>query len=122
MANGEWNPTRPSAALGPPSPKPGRDSQPLRIPPRFRGGWREAPGGAPLFAIRVLHSRVALKQRSPEDQEGDTEIDDEAAHIDERRDKGCRGACRVEADPLEGEGQHRAGERAESDDRGQRNA
>src|SRR5689334_17759286 len=62
------NPTRPSASLGPPSPKTGRDSEGLNdhsksqqtdagIPPRFRGGWRRSRRvGFPVLPA-TRHSR-----------------------------------------------------------------
>jgi hypothetical protein len=62
-------------------------------------------------AIDLGSSRARLpsQQGAFQDATRGAEIDHDSRHIDERRDKGCRGGRWVKAPPLQNERKHRAG-------------
>ncbi|CDX23114.1 hypothetical protein MPLSOD_100131 [Mesorhizobium sp. SOD10] len=65
---------------------------------------------------------ASLEQCAAKDHQRYREVDHQPGDIDQRGDERRRGACRIEADALQREGQHRSRQRAEGDDADQRRA
>src|SRR5262245_63706198 len=72
---------------------------------------RSCPWDSPLSSQKKW-----LQQGSTQDKAGHGEVDDEAAHVDQRCHERRRGACGVEAKAAQEEGEQRAGERAKEHD------
>src|SRR6185295_4088029 len=83
------------AAAGAPGASPPQEAQP-----------RSNRSNADRFMTRPETS----KQRASQDQAGESEIDDEAGDVHQRRDEGRRGARRVESQSAQEERQRRADE------------
>src|SRR5262249_56806951 len=66
------------------------------------------------------HMQSRSEQGAAEDGHGSGEVDNEPGDVHECGDEGGGGGGGVEAEPLEEEGEHRAGERAPDDDPDQR--
>src|SRR5690349_6160212 len=119
--------SRPSKAPPPPA---GGPASPIRSPRTSRLNRRSAPPAARRSASTgsgtteqrrgAGRSLWGSEQGSPQDEQGDAEIDDDPRHIDERGDERRRGRRRIEAQAFRDEGQDGPDQRAKGHDADQR--